>query len=293
MTPSISSAAARLAQPAVSEALHAAPGSAARRPGGALGTAVLDGIAGEAGREVGRTIASVARRAASGTGSAKKTPTAGYASSSKASSEFAFLNDSKLSLEEKLFRFLLVMAKRSDDALLKKMKEFEPKSATGTSASGGTRKKKKKSGLWGVLKVAVPQLGLAEAVLKNDTARKLASQLSGPVLAAGATAMGLPMLAPLAMQLGPGLVEAAPKIIDTLESIPAGVAGGSATTPSGGGSSGGTTTPTSSGAKDELSKADQMELQRMMEKQSELFSTISNVLRSMHDTKMSIINNIR
>jgi hypothetical protein len=36
-----------------------------------------------------------------------------------------------------------------------------------------------------------------------------------------------------------------------------------------------------------------MKLQRLVDKQSEMFGTISALLKSMHDTQMSVIGNIR
>jgi hypothetical protein len=36
-----------------------------------------------------------------------------------------------------------------------------------------------------------------------------------------------------------------------------------------------------------------LELQRLQDKQKEMFSLVSNMLRSMHDTKMAVINNLR
>jgi hypothetical protein len=36
-----------------------------------------------------------------------------------------------------------------------------------------------------------------------------------------------------------------------------------------------------------------MELQRLIDKQKEMFSLVSNILRTMHDTRMTAINNIR
>jgi hypothetical protein len=36
-----------------------------------------------------------------------------------------------------------------------------------------------------------------------------------------------------------------------------------------------------------------MELQRLVDKQKEMFAMISSVLRSQHDTRMAIIGNVR
>jgi hypothetical protein len=36
-----------------------------------------------------------------------------------------------------------------------------------------------------------------------------------------------------------------------------------------------------------------MELQRLVDKQKEMFAMVSNILRAQHDTRMSIIGNVR
>ncbi len=42
-----------------------------------------------------------------------------------------------------------------------------------------------------------------------------------------------------------------------------------------------------------IEQKDMLELQRLQDKQKEMFSLVSNMLRSMHDTKMAVINNLR
>jgi hypothetical protein len=93
------------------------------------------------------------------------------------------------------------------------------------------------------------------------------------VLAGAATALGMPALAPAILRAGPLIGGAV-----------AGAAGGSAAR----------TSPSSSGAAGAPSEKQLMtEIQILQEKQKEMFTLVSNILRSLHDTKMGVIGNIR
>jgi hypothetical protein len=215
-------------------------------------------------------------------------PRAGYATGST-STDFAFLKDRTLSVEEKLFRFMCAIAQRSDDEVLKKMEEMKggpSKAAAGTSGSGGTKRSSGFS-VWSALKVMIPALGITAKVLGDAQLKSLVTQLSGPVLAGAATALGLPMLAPLALSAGPKVVR------DILDGKLGGEGPTAAGEPGGGSSPGspGATPSTPSSGKNE--QVQLMELQRLIDKQKEMFAMVSNILRAQHDTRMSIIGNVR
>ena len=213
---------------------------------------------------------------------------AGYAS---ASADFAFLKDKTLSVEEKLFRFMCAIAQRNDDEVLQKMEEMKggaAKAAPGGSSSSGGSKKSSGVSVWSALKLAVPALGLASKVIGDAKLKSMLKQLSGPVLAAAATALGLPTLAPLALSAGPGVVSA---ILDGKLGGSGAAAGEGAGSSGSSGASGSGASTTASSAKNE--QVQLMELQRLVDKQKEMFGMVSNILRAQHDTRMSIIGNVR
>lgn len=266
----------------------------------------------------GATKKATTRSAASSKAATSKTTTSkstkGY--STKASGEFAFLSDPRMSIEEKLFRFLQLMSKKSNDELVAKMKEFSSGKKTSSSGGSSTDGAKGSSGsgkhtsVWDAMKKVSPGLGTLEKVMGNKAVLGIAKQITGPILAAACSAYGMPQLAPLAMKLGPTLAEAGPKLVKVLDRIPApggsssasapkpGAAGDGATATSGpaeasGASSSGSGIGVKSDGKTTLSKEESMELEFMMQKQQQLFTTISNILKSMHDMKMVAVNNIR
>jgi hypothetical protein len=235
------------------------------------------------------------------------TAASGYATSTSA--DFAFLKDPSLSVEEKLFRFMCAIAKRNDDEVVKKMEEMKggtAKAASGTGSSSGTAAPKKSGGfsIWGALKALVPPLGLAAQVVGDAKLKSLISQVSGPVLAAACTALGMPALAPVAMQLGPQLASALVdgKVSGDAASVlgdlvgggdSAGEAGGAASSASSASSTKSTGAASSSASTGKNEQVQMMELQRLVDKQKEMFAMISNVLRAQHDTRMAIIGNVR
>jgi hypothetical protein len=276
-----------------------------------------------------RAKASAAKKAAGTTAGKGATAKTGYAKTTLAP-EYAFLRDGKLSFEEKLSRFIgLVMAKAENDLLAHMEKMSGAGKATGTSGTagapktsgtGGAKAPKKVKGfsVWGALKVLMPQVGLATKVLGEAATKKLVQQLTGPVLAAAATALGFPVLAPAALQAGKALgsiatddqkgAGAAANALGGLVASAAlsvsgaggaGQAGGmagsgeaSGSSGSGGASSGGASKPAAGGAPTS-NMADQLEFQRLMERQKETFSILSNILRMNHEARMTSIQNIR
>lgn len=216
----------------------------------------------------------------------------GYASSSGAA-DFSFLKDARLSVEEKLFRFMVAIAKRNDDEVLKKMEEMKGGAAKAGSSSGGSKKSGGLS-IWSALKVLLPPLGMAAQMIGDAKLKSLLKEISGPVLAAAATALGMPMLAPLALSAGPGLTG---NLLDAKlggDLLALGgdqTRGGSSTSTSSGTSSSSSASATSGSGKNE--QVQMMELQRLIDKQKEMFAMVSNILRAQHDTRMSIVGNIR
>jgi hypothetical protein len=194
--------------------------------------------------------------------------------------------------------------KKLDGELTKKMEDYKAK-----YGEGGTEAQKDDGGLFGtILKVLCPPLAIADSIFGGvDEFLKDALQvLGGPVLAAIATAVGLPMLAPAALALGQGLGT---------------MLGGSSTTakPKTGSSTGTKTTDTKTDtAKDKTptrtttaakpktgttkdtgeagspdERLEMLEIQRLVDKQNQMFTLVSNVMKAMHETTMVAIQNVR
>jgi hypothetical protein len=223
---------------------------------------------------------------------ASTTSKAGYAASTAVPKDLAFLKDAKLSVEEKLLRFLAYMNAKSEAEITSKMQEMAggtPAKASGSS--GTTAQPKKQKGFWGKLldaaKTGLPALGLSMQLLKNTTTKNMLKQLGGPALAAAATALGFPQAAPLLAKLGPQIVDYAAAGMQAIEKAAA------AETSSSSGSGTASTGGTSGAGTGKSEQIQYMELQRLYDKQKEMFTAVSNMLRSMHDTRTSIIANIR
>jgi len=229
--------------------------------------------------------------------SAKTTSTTSSAAS-KTSGPLGFLNDSKMSVEDKLFKFMCYVADKYDKAIEKKLNEIANKQSSTTKKSsgggllGGIAGAGKgllggllgggggDGGLSGILGSVFPAAGVALDVLKSSGVQKLVTQLSGPVLAAGATCLGFPEFAPVLLKAGPELAKGAFGLLDS-------ATGSSSTSASSSSSS------SSADGDPKIEQKDMLELQRLQDKQKEMFSLISNMLQSMHDTKMAVINNVR
>ncbi len=156
-------------------------------------------------------------------------------------------------------------------------------------------------GLGGILGQLLPAAGMGLDLLQDPGLQDVLTQLSGPVLAGGACAFGFPEFAPMLLQAGPAIAQGAFGLLDavgggTSGSSSAGSSG--STTKSSSGSSGSSSKTSSSpsyssGDDPQIEQKDILELQHLQDKQKEMFSLVSNVLRSMHDTKMAVINNVR
>ena len=234
-----------------------------------------------------------------------KTTTASPFTATK--TELSFLDDKKLSVEDKLMRFIALVSKQADDDIVAKMKEIEgqqaaSKTTTGSSSgSTATAAPKKKGFLGGVLDavktVAAPVLGL----LDNKVVADLAKQVTGPVLAAGATVLGFPEAAPVLLKAGPEVVKLLQGVPSALDGL-FGSGGGSSSATSGAtgltassssATSSSSSSSTSSSATAENEQLQMMELQRMMEKEKEMMTAISNTLKALHDMRMNTLQNIR
>jgi len=194
-------------------------------------------------------------------------PPSGYAPASS-SGEWAFLDDARMSIEDKLFLFMKKVLEKTDKDLADKMKEYKAKFVQAKAPSAP----KKGMSLFDVAKQVVPGLGLAADLIGEAGVKKLAASMGGPVLAAAATAAGLPVLAPLALKYGGDIAGLAFKDV-----------GGSASSAS--------AAPAEAGGPDE--KLAMLELQVLVEKQQRMFAAVSGALKAMHDAQMVAVQNIR
>ena len=242
-------------------------------------------------------------------------------SSSKTSGPLGFLNDPKMSVEDKLFKFMCYVADKYDKAdreederdrqqaaqVLVLGARAARRRAAGEGCSGASSEEEEEEegswvgspaacwaesggGLGGILGTVCPAAGIAVDLLKDSGVQDLVTQLSGPVLAAGASCLGFPEFAPLLLQAGPELTKGAFGLLDSATSSSS--SGGSSSTAKAGGS-GGSSGSSSADGDPKIEQKDMLELQRLQDKQKEMFSLVSNMLRSMHDTKMAVINNLR
>jgi hypothetical protein len=279
----------------------AARTSAAAKAGTATraGTATKASSATKAGTA---TKASSATKAGTAQKSGASTSGAGYAT--PISAELAFLRDPALSIEEKLFRFMKLMASRGERELQARMEAMgggsvagsasttkataaSATSAAGSSPSGSAKPattSRKPAGLWGVIKSVIPVIGAAEQLIGKTALKGLVKQVTGPVLTAAAAALGGPALGAVVAKLGPAL--------GTALTSEGAASSGSGSTQGTIGSAGGSSTAAASG-EPRSEQLEMMELQRLVEKQNEMFAMLSNVLRSMHDTRMGIVANLR
>jgi hypothetical protein len=140
---------------------------------------------------------------------------------------------------------------------------------------------------------ALPGLGVGLDALKTPAVRTVLKNVAGPALAAAATAAGVPQFAPVALKLGPDLV-------DFAASFPSASGAGSGSAPRSGPGAGGArssssaTKETADGlGSDKDAQLKLMEMQRILDQQKEMFSLVSNMLRTTHDTRMAVIQNVR
>lgn len=226
-----------------------------------------------------KLVSSVVRALRGGT--TTRAASTGYASSAALTrSDVSFLRDPNLSIEEKLMKLLGVMNKKWEKEMQQKLDQIaagEGAPAAATSAS----KAKTKSGFLGSIKDALggitKALGPAGKLLEGVDLGGLLKKVSGPVLAAAASALGVPAAAPLLLRYGPAALEAASSVASAVGSGAPVAAGG----------------PAAQKMSDAERQALLMEIQRIQSKQQEMLQLVSNVLKSNHDARSSVINNIR
>lgn len=236
-----------------------------------------------------------ARRSSRGTRAALKSRTGrsagvGYAASkskAKASAKdpLSFLKDPKLSIEEKLMKLLGYLNAKWEKEMqdkLDKIGKGEAAKTSGTKSSSSKKKGGLLGGIAGAVKSALGPAGIALEALKIPAVRSMLSKIGGPVLAAGASALGFPELAPLLLKHGSKIVEFAAGAVSSLD---------------GGKEGGGSATSTASGGTKAMSDSERqmlvMEIQRIQQKQQEMFGLVSNILKANHDVRSGIIGNIR
>ncbi len=281
------------------------PGSgasdAASAPAQARGVGTVStGVGAAGGASAPPWLAAVARASAGWTVSAaaSRGSGAGYASGSGG---WSFLSDASLSIEDKLARFMMTVQKSLDDELTTKMNDYRAK-----YGEGGTETKKDGGGggfLGGILNALFPAGGIFDSLF-GGLEKMLGDALKsfgGPLLAALATAVGLPMLAPAAAKLGASIGGA---LSDGLQGKKTGGAGKGTTAEKGastgkGASAGKSTSTGKSGStkKGEAGSPDErlemLEIQRLVEKQNQLFTLVSNLMKGMHETTMVAVQNVR
>jgi hypothetical protein len=203
-----------------------------------------------------------------------------------ATGSLAFLKDPRLSVEEKLARLMVQLSDKYERQLEEKLRQFadlEGGKATPTSSST----KKSSGGALGALGDGLAKLlgkaGSGSSALGGALLPKLVGQLSGPVLAGAATVLGMPAIAPALLKAGPLIGGFATQAVSSLTGRPVTPAKSGSTSAASGSSS----TPAPS------EKQLMTEIQILQEKQREMFTLVSNILRSLHDTKMAVIGNIR
>jgi hypothetical protein len=210
------------------------------------------------------------------------------ATSGTGTTSLAFLKDGRLSVEEKLARLMVYLSDKYEKQLEQKLRQYgdlEAKgSTTATSTGAASSSSSPLSAVTNGLKSVLSKAGLG-GLVTGTFLPQLATQLAAPVLAGAATALGMPALAPVLLQAGPFLGSLASGAVSALTGGKASTSTAKATSAS----------STSTGASAEAPSEKQLmtEIQILQEKQKEMFTLVSNILRSMHDTKMGVIGNIR
>jgi hypothetical protein len=269
----------------------------AAAPDAALSLPWLAGAAGGAAPAAAWLVSPAAARPGGGSGyaqavvaSAKAAAKDRPAPAPKITGEWSFLTDASLSVEEKLARFMQAVQKKLDDELTRKMEDYRAKYGEG----GPEAKKDDGGGIFGsILKAIFPPLAVADALFGgvDEFLVDALKSLAGPLLAALATAVGAPALAPAALKLGEGVVSmldggkpsTKPKTTPSKDKPATGK--DKASNDKGAGAKG------EAGSPDE--RLAMLEIQRLVDKQNQLFTLVSNVMKNVHDTSMVAVQNLR
>lgn len=267
----------------------------------------------------GRAMASAVRN---------RRTTPGYAATARESSAakgpLSFLKDPRLSIEEKLMRLLAYQNEKWEKEMQGKLDQLaegeDGQSSSKTSSKtpsgssdgalggvGGLFSQVFGGDLLGGVGGAFSQafggnllggafggdlLGGAAGVLKLPGVRTALEKVGGPVLGAAASALGFPAAAPLLVKYGGKILGAAAGAVTSAVPDSAGSTGAKATDAK-------TTGAKETGAKDGKAMSDAkrqqltMEIQRLYEKQKEMFSLVSAIMRVSHETRSTVIGNIR
>jgi len=216
-----------------------------------------------ASKSVKTTASSTAKTTAA---SSKTTST----SSAKATGDYAFLQDKTLSAQEKLILFLATQKKNTNKELETMLDKAAAQKETAKKSGGGV------TSLFNVAKSVVPALGVADKLLGGKL-DDLLKQVSGPMLGAAATALGMPALAPTAMTMGPKLVDAVLNL-----QVPGAQQASTTSSSSTSGSKGG-----------ELDEVELARMQMLQKRVEEWTALISNLMQSFHQSRMNVLQNMR
>lgn len=306
MIPALSNPALASHAPSVADVAARPAAERARASAPLVSPLVIEKLAPEVGGP--RATGLAGTKTTSGTSSAGWAQTA---SAKKTPDPLAFLKDKKLSVDQKLMRLLAHLNAQYEAEMNERMKALggdgDPATSKKTSSPSATSKPKKKgwlSSLAGAVSSFFPAVGIATSVLKTKSVQTLLGKIGGPVLAAAASAMGFPALAPALLKLGPSIVNV---MVDGAKAFDAAVLEDRAKASSGGAaslaaaastaSSSSASSTSASSSTSKLSASEQqlqlMEIQQLRDKQSEMFKLVSNILKAGHDTRSAIIGNIR
>jgi hypothetical protein len=221
-----------------------------------------------------RGWAAAARPRAAATPAASSTSSKTTSATTSTSGEWDFLDSTRMSIEDKLFRFMTLVQKKNDKELEDKIKEFKANYTKAGSGAGGAAKSSSGGGLAGLVKQALGAVKLPFGLSLDKLVDQVVGDLGPKLLSMAAIPLGLPALAP-------ALEKAASALLPVLaDAVGSGSSG-----------SGSSSASKEAGSPDE--KIAMLEIQRLVEKQNQMFTCISNVMKNMHDTGMSAINNIR
>jgi hypothetical protein len=187
----------------------------------------------------------------------------------------SFLRDPNLTIEEKLLKLLAHLNAKWEKEMQQKLDKIAAGEGGATKKTSKTKNGALPGNIAGAAAQALGAGGIAAKALEVPAVRTALAKLGGPVLAAAATALGFPALAPALLRSAPAVIQLAAGL--------AGVAAGDAAAPAGGAKK----------MSDSERQQIVLEIQRLQEKQKEMFQLVSNVLRVNHDTRTTIIGNIR
>ncbi len=203
-------------------------------------------------------LAAAGAKAATGSSTSKTT------TGTSTRGEWGFLNDSRMSIEDKLFQFIKLAQKNTDDELDKKMKEYRDKYCNKSDDGGG---------LLGAVG------GFLGSVFGGGLLKDALEEIGGLVFKAGATALGITPLASVLGSIGKNIGGWVGSQLTSALGIPK----------SSGSSS--SSQKKEAGSPDE--RLDMLEIQRLADKQKQMFDCVSNILRVIHETAMTAVGNIR